>query len=92
VGCSRDASLSNGEIIMAYNGWTNYQTWNVVLWIDNDEGLYNLRKELGNDYNRIVSFMESNCEGDIRFRTPDGVSWNDSGINVDEINRNWADE
>lgn len=22
----------------AYNGWTNYETWSVKLWIDNDEG------------------------------------------------------
>ena len=24
-----------------YNGWTNYETWNVKLWMDNDEGSYN---------------------------------------------------
>ncbi len=24
-----------------YNGWSNYETWNVKLWMDNDEGSYN---------------------------------------------------
>jgi hypothetical protein len=23
-----------------YNGWTNYETWNVKFWMDNDEGEY----------------------------------------------------
>ncbi len=23
-----------------YNGWTNYETWNVKLWMDNEEGSY----------------------------------------------------
>ena len=23
---------------MSYNGWTNYETWNCKLWIDNDQG------------------------------------------------------
>lgn len=29
-----------------YNGWTNRETWATALHIDNDEGLYNYRREL----------------------------------------------
>mgnify|MGYP005744283475 FL=1 len=25
-----------------YNGWTNYETWNVGLWLGGDAGLYDL--------------------------------------------------
>jgi hypothetical protein len=35
---------TNKAIIEAdktYNGWTNYETWNYKLWIDNDAGSYN---------------------------------------------------
>ena len=29
-----------------YNGWKNYETWAVALWIDNDEGTYHYRREM----------------------------------------------
>ena len=31
-----------------YNGWTNYETWNFKLWLDNDEKSYNLIQSLVN--------------------------------------------
>ena len=27
---------------MSYNGWKNYETWNLVLWIQNDERFYKM--------------------------------------------------
>jgi len=31
---------------VSYNGWTNYETWAVALWIDNEEGSYLYSREL----------------------------------------------
>jgi hypothetical protein len=28
-----------------YNGWTNYETWAVALWLDNEQGSYNYWRE-----------------------------------------------
>ena len=69
-----------------YNGWKNHETWNVSLWINNDEGLYNLAKEC-RDYAEFREQMEEMAGGTNRaaFRTPDGVAWNDSGLDVPRL-------
>ena len=33
-----------------YNGWKNYETWVVALWIDNDQSTYNYSRELAQEY------------------------------------------
>src|SRR5690349_11557854 len=74
-----------------YNGWTNYETWNVALWIGNDEGLYQLARE-SRDYKRFVQRMAGFADlnhGDginnIATQTPDGVAWNDSDLDIDAL-------
>ena len=32
-----------------YNGWTNYETWNVKLWMNNDQGSYTYYRELSQE-------------------------------------------
>ena len=66
---------------MTYNGYKNYETWNVALWISNDEGLYHISRGCAN-YNDFVAIMWD--LGSIQ--TPDNVAWNDSGIDFDEVN------
>ncbi len=69
-----------------YNGWANYETWNVALWIGNDEGLYSLARGFSSyrDFQkalrRYAEETESNSSWAIE--TPDGVAWNDSGLDV----------
>jgi len=66
---------------MGYNGYKNYETWNVCLWISNDEGLYNLARSCAN-YDEFVELVRE-CGS---LETPDNVAWNDSGLDLDEIN------
>jgi len=32
-----------------YNGWTNYETWDVHLWLTDDQGTYNFCRELARE-------------------------------------------
>ena len=68
-----------------YNGWANYETWNVALWIGNDWHWYCLAKGC-KDYAEFVERVDSAPFKITPFHTGDGVAWNDSKINVDEIN------
>ena len=72
-----------------YNGWKNYETWNVTLWLQNDELLYALAynsstacKKHGKKftYNKFLPVLES-----ISQATEDGVKWNDPMIDRDEM-------
>jgi hypothetical protein len=74
-----------------YNGWANYQTWNVILWLSNDEGLNNFAAQC-DDYDHFKeSIRDVYAEDEIAFETPDGVAWNDSGVNSQEMAEFWSD-
>jgi hypothetical protein len=67
---------------ISYNGWENYETWNVALWINNDEGLYNLASECG-DYETFVDCLYNDYGVK---ETKDGVKFADPKVNVIQLN------
>jgi len=65
----------------SYNGWANYETWNVALWLQNSENLYYLCCEMDNYVDTIDALKD---EGIVE--TPDGVRYGDPKVNIVEIN------
>ncbi len=65
-----------------YNGWTNYETWNVALWIGGDEELYSIAKHYrSRGYKALAEALRER----LIVETPDGIAWNDSGLDIDEL-------
>jgi len=64
---------------MTYNGWNNYQTWNVSLHIANQRDLYELARKYAQKtrtpkYDYFIAQVMPSVYGDV---TADGVSWTD---------------
>ena len=64
-----------------YNGHKNYETWNVSLWIQNDEIFYSDAKEC-DTYAKFVACVESYGST----ITPDEVSWTDPALDYEALN------
>ena len=41
-----------------YNGWKNYQTWNIMLWVNNDEGISTMMEH------SLFCWLRHNVEND----------------------------
>ena len=63
-----------------YNGWNDWTTWNVALWIRNDQTYYNIATEC-KDYMDFLYEMQYMIGS---FATPDGADWGEA--NIEELN------
>ena len=73
------ATYQLNALDISYNGWNNYETWNVALWINNTENLYHIAMEAG-DYETFLELVGENAH------TGDGVKFNSPKVNVVQIN------
>ena len=74
-----------------YNGYANYQTWNVILWISNDEGLNEFASSCKDYSDFKTGLRELDSNSSIAYETPDGTAWSDSAINQFEMQEFWAE-
>lgn len=63
-----------------YNGWANYETWNVALWINNDPGFNSVAQE-AEDIDGFIDFVVSNGHT----HTPDGVEWDSDQLDYEAL-------
>ena len=73
---------------MTYNGWKNYQTWNVAHWLGNDEAWYMamvhyINENPGASYHAMIAEFER--EHIIGLVTPDNVSWTDPTLDTERL-------
>lgn len=71
---------------VTYEGWKNRSTWNVALWINNDEPLYNGAVEFMTKYegnNPYRSFCRDS--GLDSQKTPDGIMWLSQILDYEEL-------
>ena len=73
-------SINLWDTPVKYNGWHDWTTWNVALWINNDQTFYSIAKECKNyaDFLYEMQYMIGS------FATPDGADWGEA--NIEELN------
>ena len=72
-------SATLNQATETYNGWANYETWNVALWLQNDYVLYQFARRY-DDYSKFVAAIGFGSE------TPDGVSFASPKLDYNELN------
>lgn len=63
-----------------YEGWANWETWNVALWVQNDEVLYSVAREC-REWSQLRDWLED-CG---MFETPDHVRFDNWRLDCDAL-------
>ncbi len=77
-----------------YNGWTNRDTWLVMLWLDNDEKNYKGVQHLVEGVGTKLKLRDLTCcelmERLKRFNYGDEINWHN--VNVNEVKKALLEE
>jgi hypothetical protein len=72
---------------MTYEGWKNYETWNVALWINNEESFYNLALGFMSTYKGFKPYMAFTTRNRMRLgiTTTDRVNWHNRTLDYEAL-------
>jgi len=74
---------------MGYSGWTNWDTWNLALWINNEESLYHKGRVMAGEEQRFRAWARVVCE-DINAEHEERIEW--EKVNVEEVRDSLLEE
>jgi len=75
-----------------YNGWTNYETWNINLWIDNEEPLYRDKMRFIRSTALTAKRVEAYCREVYPEGTPDMDPGDMDKVDWEELTEAWERE
>ena len=78
--------MTTATATATFNGWANWATWNVALWLQNDERFYTVARQ-HDRYNALIPYLE-NQFGKM---TPVGCRWMDPTIDTAALDEMLAD-
>ena len=64
-----------------YNGWKNYETWNIALWIGNDPAMYSIASRCIDYVDFVLKLKGIGIE-----QTPDQVFLAMRGLDIKRLN------
>ena len=70
-----------------YNGWKNWATWNVALWLGNDDSLYKMARRFVNYKDIAQELVDCGIAA-----TPDGASYTDPDLDTYALDERMMDE
>jgi hypothetical protein len=72
---------------MSYEGWKNYETWNVSLWLNNEYAIYQGAVAFMQDYKGQNPYKDFCVDSGLSAqKTADRVAWISAELDYEELN------
>ena len=76
-----------------HNGWKNKATWNIALWVNNDEGLYKSIIDFMSNYTGKTPYIDwIDAAGLRNARTPDNFKFAGKALDYKALNEMFEED